>query len=310
MNTQTKKRGAALLNGKTAQPQVSFIIPCHNEEDTIAGLLNRIRSVMGVRTETFEVIVVDDASTDKTSETAAAEGARVISHPYNMGNGASVKTGIRAARGEILVMLDGDGQHPPESVPELLAGLENHDMVVGARTASSHAGSHRRFANTLYNKLASYVTKTRILDLTSGFRATRKATVMRYLYLLPNTFSYPTTLTMSYLRSGLSIMFTPIEAAPRSQTSQSKIRLFSDGTRFLLIITRIATIYSPYRVFLPISALLFVMGCANYFYTFTTSHRFTNMSMLLFLTSLTTFMLGLISEQISQIRMDRTEDRR
>ena len=292
------------------EPKVSFIIPCHNEEGSITSLLDRIRKTMAGREETFEVIVVNDASTDGTGEAAAAEGARVISHPYNLGNGASVKTGIRAARGMILVMLDGDGQHPPEAIPELLGELEHYDMVVGARTTSGHAGAHRLLANAIYNKLASYVTKSRILDLTSGFRATRKATAMRYLYLLPNTFSYPTTITMSYLRSGLSIKFTPIDGPPRSRTSQSKIRLFSDGTRFLLIITRIATIYSPYRVFLPISAFLFLTGCANYFYTFTTAHRFTNMSMLLFLTSLTTFMLGLISEQISQIRMDRTEDHR
>ena len=296
------------MSEKTANPQVSFIVPCFNEADSIVGLVDQIRKVMADRTETFEIIVVNDASTDGTGKAAAAGGARVVSHAYNIGNGASVKTGIRAAKGELLVMLDGDGQHPPEAIPELLAELEHYDMVVGARTASGHAGSHRFLANTIYNWLASYVTKSRVLDLTSGFRATRKATVMRYLYLLPNTFSYPTTVTMSYLRSGLTIKFTPIDGPPRSKTSKSKIRLFSDGTRFLLIITRIATIYSPYRVFLPLSASLFVTGCVYYIYTFLTMHRFTNMSMLLFLTSLTTFMLGLISEQISQIRMDRTED--
>ena len=182
---------------ETEDIRVSIIIPCHNEEGSIASLVGRIREVMDGREEPFEIIVVDDASTDGSGKTARSAGARVITHPYNMGNGASVKTGIRAARGEIVVMMDGDGQHPPEAVPEFLDALEDHDMVVGARKASSHAGAHRLFANTIYNWLASYVSKQRIPDLTSGFRATRKATAMRYLYLLPNTFSYPTSITMS-----------------------------------------------------------------------------------------------------------------
>ncbi len=287
--------------------QVSVIIPCHNEEDTISSLVARIREIMEDREETFEIIVVDDASTDGTGKAAKAAGARVISHPHNIGNGASVKTGIRAALGEIVVMMDGDGQHSPEEVPKFLDLLEDYDMVVGARKASSHAGLHRLLANTIYNRLASYVSKCRILDLTSGFRATWKATAMRHLYLLPNTFSYPTTITMSYLRSGLTIKYIPIEASLRSGKSRSKIRPIIDGTRFFLIITRVATIYSPFRVFLPISAFLFLAGCAYYLYTFSTTHRFTNMSMLLFMSSLIIFMLGIVSEQISQIRMDRTE---
>ena len=286
---------------------ISFIIPCHNEEDSIASLVGRIGKVMEDRDETFEIIVVDDASKDGTAEAAEAAGARVISHPYNIGNGASVKTGIRAALGETVVMMDGDGQHPPEAIPQFLDVMGDHDMIVGARKASGHAGVHRFLANTIYNWLASYVSKSRILDLTSGFRATRKATAMRHLYLLPNTFSYPTTITMSYLRSGLTIKYIPIEALPRSGSSKSKIRLFADGTRFILIITRVATIYSPFRVFLPVSAFLFAMGCVHYIYTFMTTHRFTNMSMLLFMSSLIIFMLGIVSEQISQIRMDRTE---
>lgn len=300
------------IRGKMAKEniEVSFIIPCHNEEESISPLIGRIRKVMEERGESFEIIVVDDASKDGTAKAARSAGAKVISHPYNIGNGASVKTGIRAALGGIVVMMDGDGQHPPEVVPQFLDALEDFDMVVGARSKSSHAGSHRLFANTLYNWLASYVSKARILDLTSGFRATRKATAMRHLYLLPNTFSYPTTITMSYLRSGLKIKYVPVEASPRTGTSRSKIRLFYDGTRFILIITRVATIYSPFRVFLPISALLFALGCGYYLYTFLTMHRFTNMSMLLFMSSLIIFMLGIVSEQISQIRMDRTEENR
>lgn len=296
-----------IMNAENTGLQISFIIPCHNEEGNISNLLEKIRKVMDARQETFEMIVVNDASTDGTATAAKAAGARVISHPYNIGNGAAVKNGIRAASGDIVLMMDGDGQHPPEAIPELLDALANHDLVVGSRSMTSHAGLHRFLANTIYNWLASYVTKFRILDLTSGFRAARRKTIMRFLYLMPNTFSYPTTMTMAYLRSGLSLKFVPIEAPPRGKGSRSKIRIFSDGTRFFLIITRVATIYSPFRVFLPISASLFATGCVYYGYTFITTHRFTNMSMLLFMSSLIIFMLGIISEQISQIRMDRTE---
>jgi len=286
---------------------LTIIIPCHNEAGNLPGLIADIRKVMDPRPESYEVLVVDDASTDDTAKVAADAGARVVSHPYNLGNGAAVKSGIRAAEGNIVLMMDGDGQHRPEVIPEILENLEQFDLVVGARTSKSHAGVHRFAANTVYNWLASYVTKFRILDLTSGLRATKRATALRYLYLLPNTFSYPTTMTMAFLRSGLSLKYISIVALPRGKGSKSKIRLFSDGTRFFLIITKIATIFSPFRVFLPISAFLFLAGLGNYMFTFLTTHRFTNMSMLLFSTSVIIFMLGLVSEQISQLRMDRTE---
>jgi glycosyltransferase involved in cell wall biosynthesis len=287
--------------------ELSIIIPCHNEAGNLPELIADIKTVMGERSESYEIIAVNDASTDDTASVAEEAGARVISLPCNLGNGAAVKTGIRAAQGEIVLMMDGDGQHRPEVIPDILQELQQYDLVVGARTAGSHAGVHRLAANTVYNWLASYVTKFRILDLTSGFRCTRRKTALRYLYLLPNTFSYPTTITMAYLRSGLSLEYIPIEAPPRGKGSKSKIRLFSDGARFFLIITKIATIFSPFRVFLPLSAIFFITGCSYYLYTFLTIHQFTNMSMLLFMTSVIIFMLGLVSEQISQLRMDRTE---
>jgi len=287
---------------------LSIVIPAYNEATNLPDLIGQIHDVLGGLELEYEIVVVDDASSDNTAQVAIDAGARVISHPYNMGNGAAVKTGIRGATGEVIVLMDGDGQHKPEDIPGLLDAAEEYDLVVGARTAKSHAGFHRLTANKIYNWLASYVTKFRIKDLTSGFRAVNRKAALRYLYLLPNTFSYPTTMTMAFLRSGLSVKFISIEAAPRRKGSKSKIRLFSDGARFLLIITKIATLYSPLRVFLPLGAALFLTGSGYYIYTFLTMHRFTNMSMLLFMSSIIIFMLGLVSEQISQIRMDRTED--
>ncbi len=287
---------------------LSIVIPAYNEEANLPDLIGRIHDVLGNLELEYEIIVVDDASTDSTSRAAGEAGAVVIIHPYNMGNGAAIKTGIRAASGSTLILMDGDGQHKPVDIPRLLDAAENYDLVVGARTTKSHAGYHRFAANTIYNWLASYVTKFKIRDLTSGFRAVNRRAAMRYLYLLPNTFSYPTTMTMAFLRSGLSVKYISIEAAPRGKGSKSKIRLFGDGARFFLIIMKIATLYSPFRIFLPVSAILFLTGCGYYIYTFLTAHRFTNMSMLLVMSSIIIFMLGLVSEQISQLRMDRSEE--
>jgi len=288
--------------------KISVVIPAHNEEKNLPFLIPRIREVLGTGRGEVEVLVVNDASSDATAAVAAAAGARVVSHPYNLGNGAAVKTGIRHARGELVVLMDGDGQHRPEDIPRLLDEAAIYDLVVGARAAQGHAGAHRLAANTMYNWLASWVTRFRIEDLTSGFRVVRRRTVIRFLYLFPNTFSYPTTMTMAYLRTGHSLKYVPIDAARRGKGSRSKIRLFSDGARFFLIIMKIATLYSPFRVFLPISAALFLGGVANYLATYLSYQRFTNMSMFLLITALNVFLLGLISEQISQFRMEATDE--
>jgi glycosyltransferase involved in cell wall biosynthesis len=253
----------------------------------------------------FETIVVDDGSTDNTAHKAREAGAKVFQHPYNIGNGAAVKTGIRKASGDIIVLMDGDGQHDPADIARLLEESDHYDLVVGARSTSSQASLGRKIANWCYNCLASYVAKFPIKDLTSGFRVFHRDTVLKYLYLFPNTFSYPTTSSLTYLRSGYTVKYIPIRLNKR--VGKSKIKLMEDGTRFILIILRIATLFSPMRIFLPVSTFFLLTGLGYYIYTYWTSHRFTNMSALLLSVGVMVFLLGLVSEQITQMRYDRVE---
>jgi glycosyltransferase involved in cell wall biosynthesis len=214
-----------------------------------------------------------------------------------------VKSGIRAARGNRIVLMDGDGQHRPEDIPKLLAEASNYHMVVGRRGKGSKLRFHRYAANAVYNLLASYVTRFKVQDLTSGFRVLSRRDALRFIDLLPNTFSYPTTLTLAFLRSGLTVKYLPIQTLYRA--GQSKISLITDGIRFLLIITKIATLFSPLRIFLPVSVFFFLAGFGNYLYTYFSQGRFTNMSMFMFTTAVIIFMLGLVSEQIALLRMER-----
>ncbi|MCJ7795381.1 MAG: glycosyltransferase family 2 protein [Thermoleophilia bacterium] len=284
--------------------EISVIIPAYNEEEAIGAV---VREVVERASEVKEVIVVDDGSSDGTAAAAEQAGATVIRSPYNRGNGAAVKAGIRRATGEVVVMMDGDGQHKAEDIARLLAPIrEGHDMVVGARNFGSQAGLHRGLANWLYNSLASYVAGHKIPDLTSGFRAIRRDVARKFLYLLPNTFSYPSTITLALFRSGYSVAYIPIEAARR--VGQSKIRYLRDGSRFLLIITKIATLFAPIKVFLPFAAGFFLAGLGGYAYTFITSHRVTNLSAVAMGFGVQLFLLGLIAEQIAQLRFDRSED--
>jgi len=284
------------------EERITVLLPAFNEEATIGETICKIRQLY----PKFEVLVVDDGSTDKTLNIAMAAGANVWPHPYNIGNGAAVKTGLRCAMGEYVIMMDADGQHDPEDIKRLLEHKDAFDMVVGARERGSQGSVHRNLANKVYNLFASYVTKFKVDDLTSGFRLVRTDTAKQFIHLLPNTFSYPSTITMAYLRSGRAIKYVPIKTARRK--GKSKINLLRDGTRFLLIITKVATLFSPFRVFLPISFFFFFTGISYYAYTFITSHRFSNMAALLLSTSVIVFMMGLISEQISQMRYDRVEE--
>jgi glycosyltransferase involved in cell wall biosynthesis len=280
--------------------QISIILPAFNEVENLAPLL---KGLQALELSSTEIIVVDDGSTDGSAEIAEEVGVKVIRHPYNIGNGAAVKSGIRAARGKTLVLMDADGQHRPGDVLKLLREAGRYHMVVGARAKGSKLRFHRYVANLLYNAFASFVTNLRVEDLTSGFRVLSRRDALRFINLLPNTFSYPSTLTLAFLRSGLTVKYVPIQTFYRS--GQSKISLISDGVRFLLIITKIATLFSPFRVFLPVSAFFFLTGVGYYLYTYITEHRFTNMAVFLLTTAVIIFMLGLVSEQVALLRTEQ-----
>lgn len=280
--------------------KVSVIIPAFNEAQTIGDVVSRTKALY----PEFEIIVINDGSADNTAETAEKAGATVFHHPYNIGNGAAIKSGIRVANGDILIFMDSDGQHDPEDIGRMLELFPEYDMVVGARSLSGQTSIIRALGNTVYNLFASYATNFGIKDLTSGFRAVKADIARNFIYLLPNTYSYPTTLTLGVLRTGRSVNYLPIEMKKRKKGS-SKVKLFQDGVRFFMIIIRIATLFSPMRVFLPVSLIMFLLGMIRYVYTFFTEGRFTNMSALLFVSAVIVFMMSLISEQVTQLRFER-----
>ena len=280
---------------------LSIVIPAKNESAAIVGVLNRARECY----PDAELLVVDDGSTDDTASVAEEAGANVIRLPESLGNGAAVKTGARAATGDIIAFMDGDGQHDAGEFESLLKKLDDgFDMVIGARSSGSHANFGRLWANGIYNVVASWLTGRPIPDLTSGFRVVRADLFKRFLYLLPNGFSYPTTITMAFLRAGFPICFEPIPVAQR--IGKSHIRPLRDGLRFMIIIFKIATLYSPLKIFVPVSGLFFVTGAGWYIYTYTTMGRFTNMSMLLFSAAVIVFLIGLISEQITALTYSKS----
>ena len=285
--------------------KLSIILPAKNEASSLAQILPQLRKMF----PHDEIIVVNDASDDATAEVASAHAVRLITHPYSMGNGGAVKSGARMATGELLVFMDADGQHDPKDVLELLAKMEEgYDMVVGARSLSNHAGAHRGIANIVFNRLASWMVNHKVEDLTSGFRAVRADKFRRFLYLLPNAFSYPTTITMSFFRAGFRVAYVPVNMPRRN--GRSHIHPLRDGVRFLLIIIKIGTLYSPLKLFLPVSATFFAVGLGYYAYTYITSYRFTNMSALLLIASILVFLIGIVSEQISALMYRDSEVRR
>jgi glycosyltransferase involved in cell wall biosynthesis len=277
------------------------VIPAFNEAEVIADVVSELRQ----SADWHEVLVVDDGSHDRTAEAAEAAGARVIRHPYNKGNGASVKSGIRAATGEYILIIDADGQHRPADAVRLVARLGEFDLVVGARAHATQASWARRLGNGALNALASYLTSRSIPDLTSGFRAARRQQLREFLHLLPNRFSTPTTTTLAFVKAGYNVAFEPVEA--RARVGTSKIRLLSDGTRFFLIALKVVTIFSPLRVFLPASLASFALGVGYAIWTVATQAHVTNSSVLLIMLGVIVFLMGLVSEQIAALRFERRE---
>jgi glycosyltransferase involved in cell wall biosynthesis len=293
---------------KKNAPRISVIIPALNEGLVIGKVVKQIQAVVNTLDENNEIIVIDDGSTDDTAGQAREAGAVVIQHPYNIGNGASVKSGIRRARGQILVTIDGDGQHDPNDIPKLVNRIGAYDMIVGSRNRESDTAAHRDLANMIFNSLASYVSERKIEDLTSGFRAVKAHIARQFVYLLPNKFSYPSTITLSVVRAGYSLGYESIKFAGRDKKTKSKIKPLQDGLRFLMIILKIAVFYAPLKIFVPLSIFIFLLGVGyGLMRIFVLSAPYGQTSALLMSTAALTFLVGLVSEQIAQLRFDRSE---
>ena len=281
---------------------ISVVLPAKNESAAISQTIVQIQQLQLAH----EIIVINDGSTDQTKQVAEQAGAKVITHPYSKGNGAAIKTGARTATGDVIVFMDADGQHDPQEIPRLLKKIEEgYDLVIGARQKGSQASVGRGIANKLYNNLASYMSDHTVQDLTSGFRAVRADKFREFIYLLPNGFSYPTTSTMAFFRAGYSVAYVPIHAAKR--IGKSHIHPVKDSVRFFLIIFKIATLYSPLKMFLPFAVILFILATSWYGYTLYEFGRFTNMSALLYTGSIMVFLMGLISEQITALMYKDSE---
>jgi glycosyltransferase involved in cell wall biosynthesis len=268
------------------------VIPAYDEEEAVAVVVEGLRAAAPWR----EVLVVDDGSADRTAERAEAAGARVVRHPYNKVNGAAVKTGIREARGDVVLLMDADGQHDPVEALRVVEGVGVHDMVIGSRSARDQKPT-RALGNAIFKSLASWLTGREIPDLTSGFRAASRERMLEILHLLPNRFSYPTTSCLAFLKAGLSVDFVPVRARPRAGTS--KIRAARDGVRFVLIIFKIVTLYSPLKVFFPISAAALLLGLAYGAWNVHLHGKIPMGSALLIQLAVVVFLFGLISEQIA-----------
>ena len=279
----------------------SIIVPALNEADAIGDLVRALRG----SAPWHEVIVVDDGSTDGTGERAREAGAIVVRHPYNKGNGAAVKSGVRRATGDAILIVDGDGQHRPGDAVRLVTRLDEYDLVVGARSAATQASTSRRLGNALLNRLATYLTDREIPDLTSGFRAARRECMLEFLHLLPNGFSTPTTTTLAFIKAGYSVAFEPIDAEQRQ--GKSKIKLARDGAKFFLILLKIITIFSPLKIFVPVSVVTFLLGFGYAIWTAIRQSHVTNSSVLLILLAVVIFLVGLVSEQISALRFERRQ---
>ena len=281
-----------------APESVTIVVPAFNESGSIGGVVTALRAAA----RWHEVLVVDDGSSDGTGEAAADAGARVLRHPYNKGNGASVKTAIRAATSDWIAIIDADGQHRTEDAKRIVEKLGDFDLVIGARDPRTQATAGRRIGNAVLNRLAAYLTERPIPDLTSGYRAARREYLLEFIHLLPNGFSTPTTTTLAFIKAGYNVAFEPIAALPR--VGNSKIRLASDGAKFFLILLKVITIFSPLRIFAPVSGIAFAVGAGYGAWNYVYHARIPNGAVLLLMFSVIVILVGLISEQIATLRFE------
>jgi len=279
---------------------VAVVLPVYNEAECIGGLIERIKKVNSA----FEVIVVDDASGDNSAQVARSAGARVVTHPYNRGNGASIKTGVRSTDRDIVVLMDADGQHNPEDIPGLLKFLPEYDMVVGARSRNAKVSKYRGLGNFLLKKIAEFLSEHKIADLTSGFRAVKRAKFLEMIYLLPERYSYPTTITIAFFKSGLLIKYVMLDTIGRRSKGASNIKPIRDGLRIIKIILRIIMLFDPQKVFFPLSMFLIFSGLVFAAYTIICFASIRNFSVTMILAGIFTFLFGLLAEQISLLRRD------
>ena len=292
------------MSTRITEVSISIVMPAKNEAAAIKGVIESVRQLL----PDAEILVVDDGSTDDTAAIAESAGARVIRNRYSMGNGAAIKTGARSAKGDVIIFMDADGQHDPHYISRLVEKIEEgYDMAVGARSDNAHASTGRGIANRFYNRLATYMTGQKILDLTSGFRAVRAHNFREFLYLLPNGFSYPTTATMAFFRAGYSVAYVPIIAAQR--IGKSHIHPLKDGVRFLLIIFKIGTLYSPLKLFFPVAFIHAGFGLGYYAYTYALDARLSIATVFMLTAAVTIFLIGLVSEQITALMYKDSESR-
>lgn len=304
--TNSNKNENSQTNGKIDFSRISVVLPAYNEAASIGELVKQTRKVVSGQAE---IIVIDDGSTDQTAEIAKAAGAFVIKHPYNKGNGATVKTGARSASRDIVIFMDSDGQHDPSDITALAAMMDEYDLVIGSRSFNRMEYLHRNLANKFYSRLAAYLTEQKIPDLTSGFRAFKRKYLLAFLHLFPNRFSYPTTSTLSFIKAGLNVGFCPIKT--RKRISKSKVKIFRDGFKFFLIILKIIVLFHPFRIFFPISVVSFILGVISGILSIKAEGRLhiPNSATILFVSSVFIFLMGLISEQIASLKMEFLDKR-
>ena len=276
---------------------ITIVIPAYNEEKGIGNVLLNLKKLVS----DYQLLVIDDGSTDNTFEIVKNSGVNVVCHKYNKGYGAALKTGLRNAKTSVVLYIDADGQHNPEDIDRIAEHIDEYDMVVGARTKKSTVSLLRRPGKKILSITANYLSGHQIPDLNSGFRAIKKNKAMEFMHILPNTFSFTTTITLAFLKSGYDVKYVPIQTIDRVGTS--KIKPFRDGFRFIMLIVRTITLFDPLKVFLPISIALFTIGMVYGLYTLISALNISDASVIMITASILIFFFGLLADQISSIRM-------